>query len=411
MSRKSPLSGRRPPTREDMRPDYDALSFEATQLFSPSTPIGENELFAGRGHQIRKMLEATGERGKHVVLYGERGVGKTSLARVFTSLFPTTLRHIHAVREQADPTDNFDSLWRKVFRDLHIKIRREGEDYEVPISDFYETQITPDDVRRELDGLFRPNDIPVIVIDEYDKVRDADVHELMANTIKSLSDYGVNCTVILVGVADDVNSLIGEHESVVRCLEQILMPRMNRSESKEILQKIIPKLGMKIEPDAENEIVDLSSGLPTYVHSIGLQSVQAALDRRSINIGRSDVGEAVGTVLEKSQESIRDQYAKAVHSNRGESLYREVLLACALAETDDRGTFTPSAVVRPLSDILGREVQLSSFHPHLQKFISDERGSVLTRRGRPKGYRFRFRDPMMQPFTIMKGREQGLIEL
>ena len=62
--------------------DWQSIRFEATQLFSPATPLSESDLFAGRFYQIEKMLEATSERGKHVVLFGERGVGKTSLAKL-----------------------------------------------------------------------------------------------------------------------------------------------------------------------------------------------------------------------------------------------------------------------------------------------------------------------------------------
>ncbi len=81
---------------------------------------------------------------------------------------------------------------------------------------------------------------------------------MMANTLKFLSDYSVNCTVVLVGVADNVNDLVGEHESIPRCLEQIPMPRMVTDESREILEKIIPRLGsMKIERDALWKIVKI----------------------------------------------------------------------------------------------------------------------------------------------------------
>jgi hypothetical protein len=55
-------------------------------------------------------------------------------------------------------------------------------------------------------------------------------------------------------------------------------------------------------------------------------------------------------VLERSQESIKKEYSKAIHSNRSDNLYKEVLLACALADTDPegRGTFAPLAVYKPL---------------------------------------------------------------
>ncbi len=80
--------------RDMTNEDWAALAFEASQLFSPSAPLNEADLFAGRNAQLRKMLDATSERGKHAILFGERGVGKTSLAKLFSSLFPRTLRHI-----------------------------------------------------------------------------------------------------------------------------------------------------------------------------------------------------------------------------------------------------------------------------------------------------------------------------
>ncbi len=400
------------PKTED---DWNALFFEASQLFTPSTPIDENALFAGRGEQVRKMLNATMEKGKHVILFGERGVGKTSLAKVFHSLFPSTLRHISAIRVQADPSDSFETVWRKIFKDIHVRASRDGRDDVRPISDFYLDKITPDDVRRELEAVFRVSDIPIIIIDEYDKIGDKKKsNEMMANTIKSLSDYGVNTTVCLVGVADNINELMGEHESLGRCVEQVPMPRMNTAERQEIVDKIFPRLGMKLHEDARWKIIHLSRGLPAYVHSLGLYSTESAVNRRSIKITETDVDNAIKRVLERSQESIKDEYARAIQSNRSDNLYKEVLLACALADTDfeGRGTFAPLAVCKPLTEILKRDrpVKIDAFQQHLKKFITDERARVLVRRGNDRAFRFRFREPMMQPFVIMRGIEQGIVD-
>ncbi len=49
----------------------------------------------------------------------------------------------------------------------------------------------------------------------------------MADTIKTLSDWGTEATIILVGVGDSIDQLIEEHESVVRALVRIHMPRMS----------------------------------------------------------------------------------------------------------------------------------------------------------------------------------------
>ena len=393
--------------------DWDALRFEASQIFSPSAPLNEADLFAGRSKELGRMIEAVSERGKHVILFGERGVGKTSLSKLFYKLFPNTVRHIISIREQADPGDDFSSLWRKVFRDISVQASREDGSPETrPVSDWYPDRITPDDVRREMESLFKSTDIPIVIIDEFDKIKDPDVPSMMANTIKFLSDYSVNCTVVLVGVADNVNELVGEHESIPRALEQIPMPRMSSPELKEILEKIIPRLGMKIEPNALWKVVNLARGLPSYVHALGLYAVQAAITRKSLTVVERDVDDAIKRVLEKSEETVREQYAKAVHSNRSDSLYKEALLACALAQTDDRGTFTPLAVCEPLSGILQREktVEIAAFQQHLQKFITTDRGEILIRRGRERNYRYRFKDPMMQPYVIMRGIDQGFVD-
>ena len=395
------------PTSES---DWIAKSFEAAQLFSPSSPLAVKDLFAGRGTQITQMLEATSERGKHVILFGERGVGKTSLARLFEAFFPKTLRHIHVVREQVDPTDNFSSIWRKVFRDIHVSISENGGEEVVPMSSLIDGEILPDDVRRHLEDVFTPNHVPIIIIDEYDQIEDASASELMANTIKSLSDFGVNVTVILVGVADNIVELIGEHQSVQRCMEQVLMPRMEKDERREVLSKALSQLGMRIQADASWKIVDLSRGLPSYIHSLGLYAVQNACARHSLMVTENDVDVAITRAIEKAQEIIRDNYAMAVHSNRADTLYKEVLLACALAETNDRGMFTPQAVCSPLSAILSRKVEISTFQQHLKKFITEERGEILIRKGRERAYQFRFSDPIMQPFVIMKGIEQNLVD-
>jgi len=88
------------------------------------------------------------------------------------------------------------------------------------------------------------------------------------------------------------------------------------------------------------------------------------------------------------------------------------LLACALAETDQegRGTFAPLAVCKPLSKILNKTVKIDAFQQHLKKFITEERANILVRRGQERAFRFRFREPMMQPFVIMRGIEQGLVD-
>ena len=185
---------------------------------------------------------------------------------------------------------------------------------------------------------------------------------------------------------------------------------MSNNEMKEIIQKRLPRLGMKIDPDALWKIVTLSRGLPSYVHLLGLYATQDTIEHRRKTITERNVDAAIKRSLERSQESIQREYASAVHTNRQDTLFTEVLLACALAQTDDRGLFAPNAVVPPLSKILNRSITIANFQNHLKKFISEERGRILIRLGKERAYKFRFRDPMMQPYVIMKGVEDEMLE-
>jgi hypothetical protein len=68
-----------------------------------------------------------------------------------------------------------------------------------------------------------------------------------------------------------------------------------------------------------------------------------------------------------------------------------------------------TSVVTPLGKILGREVTIATFTNHLSEFSQEKRGSVLERDGQPWGYRFRFRNPLIVPFSFMNAVDSGLL--
>jgi hypothetical protein len=106
-------------------------------------------------------------------------------------------------------------------------------------------------------------------------------------------------------------------------------------------------------------------------------------------------------------------YNKAVYSAK-ENIYKEVLLACALAKTDDRGKFSASAVRDTLSVILNRRIEIARFARHLEAFCDPDRGSIIRKTGKPKRFQYQFFqyqfiEAPLQPFIIMAGKRDGLI--
>lgn len=396
-------------------PDYHQLSFDAGSVFTPGSPINERDLFAGRVPQIGKILDTVSQRGYHAVLYGERGVGKTSLSNVLSAFLRDHHSRYLLPRINCDVSDDFSTLWRKQFQDIIITetkstIGFHSDQIEVGrrLVDSLPEKLTPDDVRRTLEQLAK-GVILVPVFDEFDRVRDGHVSTLMADTIKALSDYSVPATIVIIGVADSVDGLIGEHQSIERALVQIPMPRMSQSETSQIISNGLKRLGMTITDEAREEITDLAQGLPYIAHLLALQTTKAALQRQHTNIDVPDVDSGIKAALDQWQQSIKSSYYHASKSQQPKHIYREVLLACALAPTDDLGYFAAADVRGPLRRITGRNYDIPSFARHLKELSEPGRGDMLYRTGQTRRLRYRFNSPIMRPYIVMRGFSEQLI--
>lgn len=389
--------------------DWSALRFEAGQHFTPSTPINIAEAFAGRRDQIAKLIDTVSERGRHAIIYGEPGVGKTSVAQILKYFVPRKTSEVVFIRKAAFSSDDYSSIWMDIFREIkfHADIGDGPKLYSV--SDMYTSGVTPSDVVRELSN-FRENEIPIIVIDEYNIIKDKDSSHKMAETIKAVSDAGLNVTIVIVGISDTVENLIEGHASISRCCEEVLMPRMTSGEMLALIETRVSKLGMKISGDAKWKIINLSKGLPAFCHGLGKGAAISAIDNKRLSISEDDVDNAIHSLLASSQNTLKNDYELAIRSNQARARFKHILTACALAKTDESGYFTAKQVQEPLASILKKPIGIDGFNPNLKELASDKRGCVLQQIGSERIFRYRFSDPAMQPFVIMKGIQDGLLD-
>ncbi len=383
--------------------------FEAGRIFTPSTPIGIAELFSGRQTQIGKLVDTVAERGRHALVYGEPGVGKTSLAQIIQYLIPSPRNKIRYIKKSAFSYDTYSSIWMSIFQDIKFKADIGEGIRNYSVSDVYKDGVTPSDVVREL-AFFSDDSIPIIVIDEYNVVKDKDSSRQMAETIKAVSDDGINVTIIVVGVSDTVENLIEGHGSIDRCIEEILMPRMNTHEMQLLIESRIAKLGMKIAGDAKWKIVNLSKGLPAFGHALGKGAILSAIDSRAMQVIEYNVDHSIAEWLGGSQNTLKSDYEQAIRSNQQRARFRQMLTACTLARTDESGYFTAKQVQEPLADILKKPIGIDGFNPNLKELSSEKRGKVLQQIGSERIYRYRFTNPAMQPYVIMKGIQDKFLD-
>lgn len=376
--------------------DWLDLEFAARALFKPRLPIDEDKLFAGRIPQARALLDVIYESGAHAILYGERGVGKTSLANIIKDRIiarASTMTEI--LRVSCNPSDTFATIWSHVFYDY------QWGDHNV--ADRIKTEPTPFTIYKIAETLGATRKFYVVVLDEFDRIRDAETKTLLADTIKYFSDNPVRFTMVVVGVGQSIDELFGSHPSIQRCCVQIRMPRMKPAELSQIVTERVPKLGMTISPEIVQTMVSLSHGLPGYMHLLGQLSAVVAIESRTLDITKGCLDTAVSRALEASDESVRHDYYQSVQSTKPDNRYREVLLACARAKKNELGQFSAADVCEPYSDIMGKSMKIPHFARHLNAFCDPDRGPALIKSGRQKGYLYRFANPLLEPLAVMIG--------
>ncbi len=381
--------------------------------FRPAAPIDRRDLFAGRGQEIADVFSIVSQPGQHAIVYGERGVGKTSLGLVAAEL----LRGADVLSAWAtcDASDDFSSVWRKALGEIGFATARHAIGFGERVDETMEPlskllgpgPVTPHAVRGTLEQASRERAVAIFV-DEFDRFQDRGGRVLFADTIKALSDRLVPATIVLIGVADSVGELIREHRSVERALVQIQMPRMSASELAEIATRGIAAARMTIAGAAVARITALSQGLPHYTHLLTQLAAQVALGERRAHVSVRHVNAAVARAIDRAQQSIVEAYREAV-SGRPGNIYPQVLLACALAEEDEFGFFASSDVGEPLGRILHKPCTTATFGRHLERLSSESRGAILQRQGGAGRARYRFVDPLLQPYVAMRGLSEGVV--
>lgn len=402
------------------------LAIRAGTAFQPRAPISSREFFAGRWEQLTTVADAVAQTGLHIVLFGERGVGKTSLANIIDRLLylmeesltgrPPQPRLV--VKVNVHQGDEFADTWNRVFEEVSwvenkpvMGLLPSTEQKRVTMKSAFGMKDKPsiDEVRRVLAAVPRS----VFIFDEFDRGSNS-LRTAFTDLIKALSDYSVNTTIVIVGVSDTVDHLITNHASIVRSVVQIQLPRMTERELREILQKAAEVLNINFREDASSLIVRMSQGLPHYTHLIGLHSAREAINRLSLTVSPSDVHQSFEKAVKQAVQSIREKYSSAVHSAHKDALYDKVLLACAIASSaakDALGYFHPSDVLGPLANILDRpNTSIATFQKHINEFCESARGPVLERNGVPRAYKYRFHDPLLPPYIFMTAVARGDIK-
>jgi hypothetical protein len=176
------------------------------------------------------------------------------------------------------------------------------------------------------------------------------------------------------------------------------------------IDKGLARLTMGIDSTARDEIVLFSQGVPYIAHLLCIYTCRAALAAGRKTVYSPHVEQGMNRSLDQWQQSIKALYNEAIQSARPGGIYKEVLLACALAEVDDLRYFPTAAVKKPLSQITNRNYEILNYARHLKELSELGRGRVLQRVGESFRLRYRISNPILRPYIIMRGVKDKVID-
>lgn len=383
------------------------LVVRANTIFTPGYPVHQRDLFSGRADQVQRTLEGLMAPGRHPVIFGQRGVGKTSLANILGE----SLQNVYAVKVSCDGSDTFATIWNRILNTASITFKRQAFGFQeaeaqktVSLGALlgHDPQTTkPAEIAQLLQKV---NQYCTVILDEFDKVVDKQAKAQFADLIKILSDTVPKFTIVLVGVAENIHELIGEHPSIDRNLVQIEMPLMPDGEIKTIFTNGLAKLGLSVDQAVVDQIARLTGGFPHYAHLLGLCTAKACALNNSSNVDGSVFDTACNIAVQDAIEKYRDAYSRATATTQS-SRYPLILSACGYADTDTRGVFRATDVVDAVSQVFNEQVTVQAVVPALGEFTKPGRASVLRPVSVAGRQCYRFSDPMMRPFCRLKARE------
>lgn len=385
---------------------------ELSKVFSPFSPVEEKDLFQGRIIQLEKIVDTINEEGQHCILYGERGVGKTSLSNIMVKSFTA----IYPVKLTCNREDTFFSLWKQALQSIQFSTDNKGIGFKPQenkrIVNLWEQlshkdSLTPSDIVTFFKNI--GNIKLMFIFDEFDNIIDDKIRKEFADLIKSLSDNIKNVTIVLVGIAESIESLIGDHQSLERCLRQVKMPRMSEKELSDIIKKGISKLSINMDKSIEKKIIDFSSGFPHYVHLLCKYGILELIENGKNDFSESYLKIAIRKGIDNTGEQLKSSFRKAVHTANSSLKWKNLIFSCANAKLDEFNSFSISNAVREYNKLTGKSIDGSGIIYNLNKLVTEDRGAVLVKIGKGSTVRYYFKNPMMRPFVKLKLNSEEIL--
>jgi Cdc6-like AAA superfamily ATPase len=335
--------------------------------FVPSSSMDDPQRFAGRSMEVAELADALQTEGSVPLIYGQRGLGKSSLAAQVARIAQGDVELLHEIeaahlalppeaqfitfyvtcedstknlrgllklminavealkfeREATEKGDEYRLVDKKTKRGLSLKLFKfeTTKSYEVAVSERDLSAVSPSErlvaLAETLTDIYKQ---PVLfVIDELDRLSSV---RGLASFLKSNSSAVLKFA--LVGIGTTESQLLGDHASLTRQLTSVQIPQMKKEELESIVEQTEGYLadngfGYRFSSGARRELARLASGFPWFVHIIGQRALVEADAGRYDEITTAHINDAVvqlstrrlaRTYYDLYQTAVRDSYPR-----------------------------------------------------------------------------------------------------
>lgn len=269
------------------------------RAYPVSQPVSDLRQFAGRRDLLTSVIRSIEERRMHVVLYGDRGIGKTSLLHII-ALLAKDARYL--VRySSCSASSDLDTTFRAIAEDIPLLYHEKGDPTSAPaesgktLADLLDpSRLTPATLSEVFDGLSGTR--LLIILDEFDRTENLEFRREVAELIKNLSDRSSKVQILIGGVAENLSELVRQIPSIRRNLLGIPVGRMTDAELTEILNNGQAVSGLPIDKIAQQRLIESANGSPYLANLIAHQASSRAIERGGKSVTAADLKDALGTM-------------------------------------------------------------------------------------------------------------------
>jgi hypothetical protein len=286
---------------------FGQLRLKLRSAFTPSHPIVDRRMFAGRKEIVGQIIRSLEDQRLHTVVYGDRGIGKTSLLHVVAQAAHEARYLVIFVSIGAN--SDFDEVFRYVASKLPLLYH---EDYG-PTSEEAERAETfadilppgPISVRlaSELSGRLTGTRV-LIFIDEFDRSLSIELQRNVAEFVKNLSDRQARAQLVIAGVADNLTDMLAEIPSIRRNICPIDVPRMSSDEVRQLVRRGEFVSGLSFDAEVVETIATVSNGLPYLASLLSQHMGLVALHDGRTRVELKDAPAAMRVVVDELRHQL-----------------------------------------------------------------------------------------------------------